>query len=455
MTVRLRRIESDLELTVLDSGEGIAPDFLPHMFETFRQSDTTFTRPHGGLGIGLSIARHLVELHGGRIEGRSEGKGKGAAFVVRLPVSPLVSSTLGVKKLATKGAGSNRPAPPQLGGVRALVVEDDPDAQELLALVLRDSGIEVRTARSADEARHVLDSYEPHVIISDVGLPGENGHEFIRSIRTSPIEARRSIPALALTAFASNEDRTTALVAGFNKHLAKPVDAGTLVATIIELTGQLARKLSQATCNHFSARGQSGLRSYAEVTAGATPVGTGPRSDCAQARVERAASHGHARHRACESCASGGVVMSFQVSMFGAWGLVVACALAACSLDAAGGSVASDEKAEPSNGTAQGEGDEDAEDAEQPAPDPDTDGGAPPESEDDSSDPPPDEEPSDPPPADDDDEIEEPLADAGVPDEEPVDDDDNSGPGGGDDRDEDADEDADEQAEEGGLLDLP
>jgi signal transduction histidine kinase len=210
VTVSLRRIGSDLELVVEDSGEGIAAEFLPHMFETFRQSDTSSTRPHGGLGIGLSIAKHLVELHGGRIEGRSEGKGLGATFVVRLPVSPLVSSTIGVKKVAARRPLSDRPPPP-------------------------------RVAANAQEARHVLESYDPHVIISDVGLPGEDGHEFIRSIRTSPVESRRNVPALALTAFASSEDRTSALIAGFNKHLAKPVDAGTLIAAIIELTGQPAR----------------------------------------------------------------------------------------------------------------------------------------------------------------------------------------------------------------------
>jgi CheY-like chemotaxis protein len=226
---------------VEDSGEGIAPEFLPHMFETFRQSDTSTTRPHGGLGIGLSIVKHLVELHGGHIEGRSPGKGQGATFVVRLPVSPLISATLGVKKVAARRPLPDRPAPPRLEGVRALVVEDDPDAQELLSHVLSESGIAVRAAGSAEEARHILDTYEPHVIISDVGLPGEDGHEFIRSIRTSSIEARKNIPALALTAFASNEDRARALVAGFNNHLAKPVDAGTLIAAIIELTGRAGR----------------------------------------------------------------------------------------------------------------------------------------------------------------------------------------------------------------------
>jgi signal transduction histidine kinase/CheY-like chemotaxis protein len=239
--VLLRRVSSDVELVVEDSGEGIAPEFLPHMFETFRQSDTSTTRPHGGLGIGLSIVKHLVELHGGHIEGRSPGKGQGATFVVRLPVSPLISATLGVKKVAARRPLPDRPAPPRLEGVRALVVEDDPDAQELLTHVLSESGIAVRAAGSAEEARHILDTYEPHVIISDVGLPGEDGHEFIRSIRTSSIEARKNIPALALTAFASNEDRARALVAGFNNHLAKPVDAGTLIAAIIELTGRAGR----------------------------------------------------------------------------------------------------------------------------------------------------------------------------------------------------------------------
>ena len=237
VTVRLRKVESDLELTVKDSGEGIAPEFLPHMFEMFRQSDGSITRPHGGMGLGLSITKHLVELHGGRIEGHSDGKGRGASFTVRLPVSPLVSATVGVKKMPTNPPAANQARAPQLEGLRALLVEDDVDAQELLTLVLSEAGGEVRTAASADEARRILDKYEPHIIISDIGLNDEDGYAFIRSIRTSPSEARKDIPALALTAFAADKDRTDALVAGFNAHLAKPADAGTLIATILELTG--------------------------------------------------------------------------------------------------------------------------------------------------------------------------------------------------------------------------
>ena len=241
VTVRLRRVESDLELTVEDNGEGIASDFLPHMFDMFRQADGSSTRRHGGLGLGLSIAKHLVELHGGRLEGHSEGRGRGASFTVRLPVSPLVSTTVGVKKMATTRPLSDSPPMAKLEGVRTLVVEDDIDAQDLLTLVLSEAGSEVRTAGSAEEARRILVEYEPHVIISDIGLPDEDGYAFMRSIRALPDGSRKDTPSVALTAFASDQDRADALTAGFNKHLAKPVDAGTLITTLIALTSQLER----------------------------------------------------------------------------------------------------------------------------------------------------------------------------------------------------------------------
>ena len=241
--VRLHRVDSDLELFVTDDGEGIPPDFLPHVFESFRQSDTSTARRHGGLGIGLSIAKHLVELHGGTIKALSEGAGKGASFVVRLPISPLVSSTPGIAAVpATRERSPAAELPEGYQGIAVLVVDDDADARELLEFVLQRSGMEVRTAPSAAEALAALKNFRPRVIVSDIGMPGGDGYSLIRDIRTHTLEENRSIPAIALTAFARNEDRTHALVEGFNVHMAKPVDPAELIRAVVDLAGLDRRK---------------------------------------------------------------------------------------------------------------------------------------------------------------------------------------------------------------------
>jgi signal transduction histidine kinase/CheY-like chemotaxis protein len=238
--VRLRRVNSDLELEVEDDGEGIAAEFLPHVFESFRQSNASLSRPHGGLGIGLSIAKHIVELHGGAIAVRSEGAGRGATFTVRLPISPLVSTTLGVSKVpATKRPSSGTTLPSGLEGLRALVVDDEPDAAELIAYVLETCGMEVRVASSAAEALEELEEYTPNVIVSDIGMPALDGYAFIRAVRTLPAEDKKSIPAIALTAFARHEDRARALVEGFNAHVTKPVEPAVLARAVAELAGGL------------------------------------------------------------------------------------------------------------------------------------------------------------------------------------------------------------------------
>jgi signal transduction histidine kinase/CheY-like chemotaxis protein len=242
--VRLHRVESDIEVVVADSGEGIPAGFLPHVFAGFRQSDSSAPRPHGGLGVGLSIAKYLVELHGGTITARSDGVGKGASFAVRLPISAVVSMTLGVSKVP-----ATRPPPPAanppegLEDTAVLVVDDDPDTRELLEFMLRRSGAEVRTASSAAEALRVLDDFHPSVIVSDIGMPHADGYSLIRDIRTHPSEPKRSIPAIALTAFARAEDRTRALVEGFNVHMAKPVEPLELIAAVVRLAGTGGRKV--------------------------------------------------------------------------------------------------------------------------------------------------------------------------------------------------------------------
>jgi signal transduction histidine kinase/ActR/RegA family two-component response regulator len=240
--VRVRRVESDLELTVEDSGVGIAAGFLPHVFESFRQSESGTARMHAGLGIGLSIAKHIVELHGGTIDATSPGLGHGATFVVRLPISPLVSTTLGISRVpATKAQAGGSAWPVGYEGIRVLVVDDEPDARELVAYVLEASGMDVHVAGSAVEALKDLESFTPHVILSDVGMPDEDGYAFIRRVRTLDAEDKKSIPAIALTAFARNEDRTRALVAGFNVHMAKPVEPTALLSAVVALAGQARR----------------------------------------------------------------------------------------------------------------------------------------------------------------------------------------------------------------------
>ena len=235
--VSLTRVDSDLEILVEDSGIGIAPDFLPHVFNAFRQSDSKTTRPYGGLGIGLSITKHLVELHGGSIEARSDGVGKGASFLVRLPVSPLISTTLGVVKVPLTSQRS--PAltqPGVLAGMSVLLVDDEPDVRDLLRFVLESCGMVVLDAGSARDALSMLQRERVDLIVSDIGMPHEDGYSFIRSVRTLAAKEKAGIPAIALTAFARNEDRTRALLEGFNVHMAKPVEPSELLLSLADLS---------------------------------------------------------------------------------------------------------------------------------------------------------------------------------------------------------------------------
>jgi signal transduction histidine kinase/CheY-like chemotaxis protein len=237
--VSVRRKDSDVEIEVRDSGEGIPARFLPHVFESFRQSDGGAARPHGGLGIGLSISRHLVELHGGSIEASSAGSGQGATFLVRLPISPLVSTTIGVTRVpATKPAEPSGQPVLEGEGIQVLVVEDEPDARDLVAYVFESCGMKVRQAASAAEALRELETFSPNVIVSDIGMPEEDGYSLIRKIRTHADARTKNIPAIALTAFVRNEDRTSALVQGFNLHMAKPVEPAALVRAVAELVGR-------------------------------------------------------------------------------------------------------------------------------------------------------------------------------------------------------------------------
>ncbi|HEX3772679.1 MAG TPA: ATP-binding protein [Polyangiaceae bacterium] len=230
--VTLRRAQSYVELVVADTGEGIGSDFLPHIFEPFRQADGAISRRAGGLGLGLSIVRSLVELHGGTVTAMSEGAGQGATFTVRIPTAP-VRAEPNAPKIPEGGPPTPTfECPPALGRLRMLVVDDEKDTRELLAFILEQCGAEVTTAATAEEAFGFLQRDRFDVLVSDIGLPGEDGLSLIRRVRALPAERGGLVTALALTAYARTEDRTQALRAGFTAHLAKPVDPSELTLLI-------------------------------------------------------------------------------------------------------------------------------------------------------------------------------------------------------------------------------
>ena len=226
--VALQRHQSSALVTVTDSGIGVAAEFLPHLFERFRQADPASTRRYGGLGLGLAIVRHLVELHGGTVEARSEGEGRGATFTVTLPLAALHT-------VPARGASSVESH--ALDGVRVLLAEDDPVSRELVVEMLQPRGATVAAAASASEALAMLESFDPHVVISDIGMPNEDGYMLLSRIRALPPDRGGRVPVIALTALARPEDRRRALDAGFAIHLAKPIDANDLAAAVSNLAG--------------------------------------------------------------------------------------------------------------------------------------------------------------------------------------------------------------------------
>lgn len=209
---------------------------LPYIFESFRQADNATTREFGGLGLGLSIVRYLVELHGGTIDAQSMGEGQGATFVVRLPLlqdRDEIEKTNDSKKLSHLTS-----APSFLAGLKVLVVDDEPDIRELLVFMLEQYGASVTTAASAEQALQVLVDSEQDLLISDIGMPNENGYMLMRQIRASELEQHRQIPAIALTGYACELDKKQAQSVGFQKSLVKPVELVELLATIASLTGR-------------------------------------------------------------------------------------------------------------------------------------------------------------------------------------------------------------------------
>ena len=238
--IRSRRVGSDIEIVVADTGKGISEDFLPYVFDRFRQADVSTTRAHGGIGLGLAIVRHLVELHGGTVFAESPGAGKGATFTIRLPVRAVRTNRSTFKVAGRKEEPeSQRDRVPRkriLKGLRVLVVEDNAEDREVLLAELAHYGATVSASASAAEALAELDQLQPDVLVADIGMPGEDGYSLIRKIRARPLDRGGLTPAIALTAYAGDANRKLALDAGYQKHMTKPADPNELVRTIDRLS---------------------------------------------------------------------------------------------------------------------------------------------------------------------------------------------------------------------------
>ena len=229
--------DNRVRIRVQDEGAGIDPEFLPHVFERFRQADGSVTRQHGGLGLGLAIVRHLAELHGGTVGAESQGLGKGSTFTIELPgMDPdLAFASSGEDRPATALDKSQINRVDSLGGCRALVVDDEEDARDLIATILTRAGAHVQTASSVREALQHLDASRPDVLLADIGMPGADGYVLIREVRRREAQTGQHLPAAAITAYGGNQDRERALAAGFDRHLSKPLRPAAIVEAVLSL----------------------------------------------------------------------------------------------------------------------------------------------------------------------------------------------------------------------------
>ena len=233
ISVRLEQDGSDARVTIKDTGQGIDPEFLPRVFDRFRQADSSTTRSFGGLGLGLAIVRHLVELHGGTVSAYSDGINKGATFSATFPLLADRSEPITVAH-----SGEHSVAIHSLDGLRVLLVDDEPEARQIISTVITSTGAEVKACTSASEALAKLAEWKPDVILSDIAMPDEDGYSFINKVRALPREKGGETPAAALTAYARDVDRRQALDAGYQMHIAKPIGAGQLVSMIARLAGR-------------------------------------------------------------------------------------------------------------------------------------------------------------------------------------------------------------------------
>lgn len=238
--VILERVNSHVEVSVTDTGAGIQPEFLPHVFERFRQADASTTRRHGGLGLGLAIVKHLTELHGGSVRAKSPGKDQGSVFTVLLPMAVIQPEHDPRRQHPTtsKRPAENREALPQLDKISLLVVDDEEDSRTLLKTMLCKAGASVTTACSAVQAMELWEDHVPDVLISDIGMPERDGYSLIQEIRARPPSKGGKVPAIALTAYTRTEDRIKAIAAGFQMHISKPADGVELMTMVASLAGR-------------------------------------------------------------------------------------------------------------------------------------------------------------------------------------------------------------------------
>jgi signal transduction histidine kinase len=237
--VLLERVNSHVEISVTDTGAGIRPEHLPHVFDRFWQSDASTTRKYGGLGLGLSIVKQLVDVHGGQVRAKSPGEGLGATFIISLPLPLARADAHPARHHPTTPSPDSAPCPPiDLAGLTVLVVDDESDARLLVVRILQACHANALTAASSADALDLLQRSRPDVLISDIGMPDEDGYELIRKVRALPPDRGGKTPAVAVTAFARSEDRRRALLAGFQLHLAKPIEPAELTTVVASLAGR-------------------------------------------------------------------------------------------------------------------------------------------------------------------------------------------------------------------------